>query len=63
MTGVHLLAWTQQQQRSVLSRRHSVSIHFFCVGMPFLTIREELQGHDSQAVIGEMRDSLIDNWA
>lgn len=23
----------------------------------------ELQGQDSTAVIGEMRDSLIDNWA
>ena len=23
----------------------------------------KLQGHDSTAVIGEMRDSLIDNWA
>jgi translation initiation factor 6 len=23
----------------------------------------ELQGQDSNAVIGEMRDSLIDNWA
>ena len=29
----------------------------------FLTHLLELQGQDSAAVIGEMRDSLIDNWA
>ena len=28
-----------------------------------LTPRPELQGQTSSAVIGEMRDSLIDNWA
>jgi len=28
-----------------------------------ITTKSELQGQDSTAVIGEMRDSLIDNWA
>jgi translation initiation factor 6 len=28
-----------------------------------LTYSSELQGQTSAAVIGEMRDSLIDNWA
>jgi hypothetical protein len=28
-----------------------------------LTRAAELQGQTSAAVIGEMRDSLIDNWA
>lgn len=39
-----------------------------CFSMSYLSashgnIITELQGHDSTAVIGEMRDSLIDNWA
>jgi hypothetical protein len=28
-----------------------------------LLIRTELQGQNSSAVVGEMRDALIDNWA
>ncbi len=28
-----------------------------------LMVPQELQGQSSSAVIGEMRDSLIDNWA
>jgi hypothetical protein len=39
--------------------------HFFCLPFTFLNIFPitELQGQSSSAVIGEMRDSLIDNWA
>ena len=35
----------------------------FHVGGQSITSFPELQGQDSTAVIGEMRDSLIDNWA
>ena len=40
------------------------SAYLFCFSSigPLFSI-SELQGHDSTAVIGEMRDSLIDNWA
>ena len=34
-----------------------------CPKNSVLKLLLELQGQDSTAVIGEMRDSLIDNWA
>jgi len=39
------------------------SVLFVLFPPSFLTTKTELQGQDSTAVIGEMRDSLIDNWA
>lgn len=40
-------------------------LHYFISPASILTfdLPPELQGQESNAVIGEMRDSLIDNWA
>lgn len=37
--------------------------HSMFINLTHLITLTELQGHDQSAVIGEMRDSLIDNWA
>jgi translation initiation factor 6 len=55
---------TTATEISVIEAAFSTSEHF----PHFNTLltkqnKKELQGQDSGAVIGEMRDSLIDNWA
>lgn len=53
---------TTATEISVIEAAFSTSsIRVFKCSSP--TIFTELQGHDSSAVIGEMRDSLVDNWA
>lgn len=67
--------WTRRQR---LVRVHRIRYngdrdkcdrsHIQFVFSPFyvlfeLTCLAELQGQDSAAVIGQMRDSLVDNWA
>ena len=64
MTGAHLLVSRPPPQKLVSSKLFSVCLPSFLMLPDCSTkILTELQGQDSTAVIGEMRDSLIDNWA
>jgi hypothetical protein len=40
-----------------------IFIFYLRSNVPHLLNPTELQGQNSSAVIGEMRDALIDNWA
>jgi len=67
MTGAHLLVLTRPRQRLALSKQHLVRV--LAISPPPCTnfLRPlpltELQGQNSSAVVGEMRDALIDSWA
>lgn len=63
MIGAHSRVSIQLRQRSVLSKRHLVRTFYHLISVRGLLIRAELQGQNSSAVVGEMRDALIDNWA
>jgi translation initiation factor 6 len=55
---------TTATEISIIEAIFSAYTFFSDVTRSFLTEHSiELQGQDSTAVIGEMRDSLIDNWA
>jgi len=53
---------TTATEISVIEAAFSMFLLQFLSGVILMSI-SELQGQDSTAVIGEMRDSLIDNWA
>jgi translation initiation factor 6 len=53
---------TTATEISVIEAAFSMFLFAFITGIPLISV-SELQGQDSTAVIGEMRDSLIDNWA
>ena len=55
---------TTATEISVIEATFSTSIPpSIWIGRLCFCVRAELQGQDSTKVIGEMRDSLIDNWA
>jgi translation initiation factor 6 len=54
---------TTATEISVIEAAFSQCFFFLAHVSTFLIRGTELQGQDSAAVIGEMRDSLIDNWA
>jgi len=60
--GVHLQEWIQPLLRLASLKPHSVRYTLVQL-LALLIIWAELQGQEQSAVIGEMREALIDNWA
>ena len=64
MTGAHSLVSTPRRRRSVLLKQRLVRVSFLSLISRTYCLRStELQGQNAGAVVGEMRDALIDNWA
>ena len=62
MTGVHLQEWILLRLRLASLKPPSVRLSAI-TSWAHLTVLAELQGQEQSAVIGEMREALIDNWA
>jgi hypothetical protein len=67
MSGAHSLVSTPRQLRLVLLKRRLVRIPFLSFWSPLPIPVDfhslELQPPIAGAVVGKMRDTLIDNWA